>query len=155
MSSVARPAPGRVVEAGRLPPWEVAKLPAPPPYSLRNAVRVTGAGAIILGISIGSGEWLIGPAVTAQFTAALLWVATVSILLQWVFNEEVSRYTLYTGEPIMSGFMRTKPGPVFWGWFWSILGFIQYGWPGWAASAATAIVAALIGSVPDQICRAR
>src|SRR4030095_14970280 len=148
MSSVARPAPRQVVEAGRLPPWEVAKLPAPPPYSLRNAVRVTGAGAIILGISIGSGEWLIGPAVTAQFTAALLWVATVSILLQWVFNEEVSRYTLYTGEPIMSGFMRTKPGPVFWGWFWSILGFIQYGWPGWAASAATAIVAALIGGIP-------
>jgi len=93
----------------------VANLP--PPYNLKNALHVTAAGAIILGISIGSGEWLIGPAVTAQFTAALLWVATVSILLQSVFNEEVSRYTLYTGEPIMSGFMRTKPGPVFWGWF--------------------------------------
>ena len=139
---------GRLVEAGSLPPWGVAELPAPPPYNLKNALRVTGAGAIILGISIGSGEWLIGPAVTAQFTAALLWVATVSILLQWVFNEEASRYTLYTGEPIMSGFMRTKPGPVFWGWFWSILGFIQLGWPGWAAAAATAIVAAMIGGVP-------
>jgi Mn2+/Fe2+ NRAMP family transporter len=139
---------GRPVQAGSLPPWEVADLPAPPPYSLRNALRVAGAGAIILGISIGSGEWLIGPAVTAQFTAALLWVATVSILLQWIFNEEACRYTLYTGEPIMTGFMRTKPGPVFWGWFWSILGFIQLGWPGWAASAATAIVAAMIGGVP-------
>src|SRR5262249_42122941 len=65
-----------------------------------------------------------------------------------IFNEEACRYTLYTGEPIMSGFMRTKPGPVFWGWFWSILGFIQLGWPGWAASAATAVVAAFIGGVP-------
>jgi hypothetical protein len=148
MDSVTAQASARLVEAGNLPPWETAKLPAPPPYSFRSALRVTGAGAIILGISIGSGEWLIGPAVTAQFTAALLWVATLSILLQWVFNEEVSRYTLYTGEPIMSGFMRTKPGPVFWGWFWSVLGFIQYGWPGWAASAATAIVAVLIGGVP-------
>lgn len=138
----------RVVEAGQLPAWEVADLPAPPPYSPRNALRVAGAGAIILGISIGSGEWLIGPAVTAQFTAALLWVATVSIILQWIFNEEASRYTLYTGEPIMSGFMRTKPGPVFWGWVYSILGFVQLGWPGWAAAAATAIVAALIGGVP-------
>lgn len=54
MGSVAYPAPGRVVEAGRLPPWEVAKLPAPPPYSLKSALRVTGAAAIILGISIGS-----------------------------------------------------------------------------------------------------
>jgi hypothetical protein len=90
---------------------------------------------------------LIGPAVTARFTAALLWVATISILLQWVFME-ASRYTLYTGEPIFSGFMRTKPGPAFWGWLYSILGFIQLGWPGWAASAATAIVAALIAAVP-------
>lgn len=138
----------RVVEAGSLPAWKVAELPAPPPYSLKNALRVAGAGAIILGAAIGSGEWLIGPSVTAQFTAALLWVATVSILLQWVFNEEACRYTLYTGEPILSGFMRTKPGPAFWGWVYSILGFIQLGWPGWAASAATAIVAAMIGGVP-------
>ncbi len=138
----------RTIAAGKLPPWEVAELDAPPKYNLRNAVRVTGAGAIILGGAIGSGEWLIGPSVTAQFTAALLWVATASILLQWVFNEEACRYTLYTGEPIMSGFMRTKPGPAFWGWVYSILGFLQLGWPGWAASAATAIVAAIIGGVP-------
>ncbi|PYN30069.1 MAG: hypothetical protein DME01_28575 [Candidatus Rokuibacteriota bacterium] len=146
--AVAQAPIGKVIEAGSLPAWGVGDLPAPPPYTLKNALRVTGAGAIVLGISIGSGEWLIGPAVTAQFTAALLWVATASILLQWIFNEEACRYTLYTGEPIMSGFMRTKPGPTFWGWFWSVLGFIQLGWPGWAASAATAVVAALIGGVP-------
>jgi hypothetical protein len=139
---------GRRIEAGGLPPWEYAELPAPPPYTLKNAFRVAGAGAIILGGAIGSGEWLIGPAVTAQFTAALLWVATVSILLQWVFNEECCRYTIYTGEPIMSGFMRTKPGAPFWGWLYSILGFLQLGWPGWAAAAATGIVAAIIGGVP-------
>src|SRR5581483_11176785 len=138
----------RLIQAGDLPPWEVGQLTAPPKYTLRNAVRVTGAGAIILGGAIGSGEWLIGPAVTAQFTASLLWVATVSILLQWVFNEECCRYTIYTGEPIMSGFMRTKPGPVFWGWLYSILALIQLGWPGWAAAAATGIVAAIIGGVP-------
>src|SRR5947207_15339814 len=140
--------PNRLVEAGGLPPWGVAELTAPPPYSLKNALRVAGAGAIRLGGAIGSGEWLIGPAVTAQFTASLLWVATISILLQWVFNEECCRYTLYTGEPILSGMMRTRPGPRFWGWTYSILGFLQLGWPGWAAAAATAIVAALIGGVP-------
>ncbi len=144
----ASPRAGRPVRAGRLPAWEIAELPAPPPYSFKNAFRVAGAGAIILGLSIGSGEWLIGPAVTAQFTAALLWVATVSILLQWVFNEEACRYTLYTGEPIMTGLMRTRPGPAFWGGFYALLGLLQSGWPGWAASAATAIVAALIGGVP-------
>src|SRR5262245_19268083 len=52
-------ATGRVA-AGGLPAWEVADLPAPPAYSFRNGLRVAGAGAIILGLSIGSGEWLIG-----------------------------------------------------------------------------------------------
>jgi hypothetical protein len=150
MAQAAVPGPGdsRLVPAGELPPWEIAELTPPPPYTFKNGVRIAGAGAIILGGAIGSGEWLIGPAVTAQFTAALLWVATVSILLQWVFNEEACRYTLYTGEPIFTGFMRTKPGAAFWGWFYSILGFIQLGWPGWAAAAATGVVAALIGGVP-------
>src|SRR5215218_689551 len=138
----------RAVEAGTLPPWHVREMPAPPPYSPRNALRIAGAGAIILGVSIGSGEWLIGPAATAQYTAALLWVATASIVLQWIFNEEACRYTLYTGEPITVGFMRTKPGPVFWGWYYVIASFMNNGWPGWAAAAATAIVAALIGGVP-------
>src|SRR6266536_3128205 len=148
MSVGTHPRIGGLVEAGRLPPWGKADLQAPPPYSIKSALRIAGAGAIVLGISIGSGEWLIGPAVTAQFTAALLWVATASILLQWVFNEECCRYTLYTGEPILTGMMRTSPGPIFWGWLYSILGFLQLGWPGWAAAAATAIVAAIIGGVP-------
>jgi len=125
---------GVATEGGKLAPWGVADLPAPPAYSIKNAIRIAGAGAIILGGAIGSGEWLIGPAVTAQFTASLLWVATLSILLQWVFNEECCRYTLYTGEPIISGMMRTQPGPRFWGWTYSILGFLQLGWPGWAAA---------------------
>lgn len=137
-----------VVEAGTLPPWNVADMPAPLPFSPRNGLRIAGAGAIILGVSIGSGEWLIGPAATAQYSAALLWVATVAILLQWIFNEEACRYTLYTGEPITVGFMRTKPGPAFWGWYYVFASFMNNGWPGWAASAATAIVAALIGRVP-------
>src|SRR3712207_3506688 len=106
---------GRAVDAGSLPPWNVAEMPAPLPFSPKNGLRIAGAGAIILGVSIGSGAWLIGPAATAQYTAALLWVATASILLQWIFNEEACRYTLYTGEPITVGFMRTKPGPKFWG----------------------------------------
>src|SRR5438552_18929483 len=129
--AVAETRPGPVVEAGSLPPWGVGDLSAPPPYTLKSALRVTGAGAIVLGISIGSGEWLIGPAVTAQFTASLPWVATASILLQRVLNEAVSRYTLYTCEPIFIGFMRTKPGAAFCGWVYSVLGSLQLGWAGW------------------------
>lgn len=144
----AQPA-GRV-EAGELPAWEVAELPKPPAFTFRNWLTLLGTGTILLGISIGSGEWLIGPAVTAQYGAALLWVATVSIILQTFMNMEFARYTIYTGEPIFTGFMRTKPGPGFWGTVYALLAFFQVGWPGWASTAATALGAMYLGRAPTD-----
>ena len=55
------------------------------------------------GAAIGGGEWLMGPAVTARYGGAIMWLATLSILGQVVYNLEISRYTLYTGEPIFTG----------------------------------------------------
>jgi hypothetical protein len=147
-ASTYAPPPPPTMRAGALPAWSTADLPAPPPFTPRNAGKVIGPGAILLATAIGGGEWLVGPAVGVKYGVAVMGVATLAIALQLVFNLEAIRYTLYTGEPIFSGFMRTKPGPAFWGWLYSILGFIQLGWPGWAASAATAIVAALIAAVP-------
>ncbi len=141
---------GAKVPAGELPAWEVADIPAPPRFNWRNAIAIIGPGAILLGTSIGSGEWLIGPAVTARFGGALLWIATASIILQVVMNMEFVRYTMYTGEPIYTGFMRTKPSSTFWAWVYAILAFLQLGWPGWALSAATALAAAFIGRIPGD-----
>lgn len=135
------------VDPGCLPAWGQAELPAPPPFSIRNALLLIGPAAIALGTSIGSGEWLLGPAVTAKYGAAMLWVASVSIILQVILNQEMMRYTLATGEPIFTGFLRTKPGPVLWGPLYTILMFLQIGWPGWALSGATAIAAAFKGSL--------
>src|SRR5688572_28063607 len=134
-------------DPGELPAWGEAEIAAPPPFNVKSALKLIGPGAIALGISIGSGEWLLGPAVTAKYGAALLWVATVSILLQVILNQEMVRYTIATGEPIFSGFMRTRPGAAFWGWAYAVLFFLQIGWPGWALSAATAITAAFKGSL--------
>jgi len=35
--------------------------------------------------------------------------------------------------------MRTRPGSTFWAWFYSILYFLQSGWPAWGGTAAGAI----------------
>ncbi|HWP45720.1 MAG TPA: Nramp family divalent metal transporter [Candidatus Limnocylindrales bacterium] len=139
----------RPVEAGELPPYEVAELPAPPPFGLKGILEVIGPGAIILGASIGSGEWLVGPAATVKYGVELIWITTVASILQGLFNMEAIRYTLYTGEPIYTGFMRLKPGK-FWGVFYTILGFFQIGWPGWALSAATALAAIALGRAPGK-----
>ena len=80
-----------------------------------------GPGLVMGASAIGGGEWLAGPAVTAKYGAALLWVATVSILIQVLYNIEISRYTLYTGEPIFTGKFRIPPHPMFWLVFYLLL----------------------------------
>jgi hypothetical protein len=49
------------------------------------------------------------------------------------------RYTVATGEPISSGFMRTPPGSSFWAWFYAGMYFLQTGWPYSAGLSAGAI----------------
>ncbi len=93
---------------------------------------------IVLGASIGSGEYLLGPAAFVRYGLTLLWVTTVASVLQTVFNLELMRYTMATGEPACTGFMRTRPNSTFWAWIYTALYFLQVGWPAWAGAAAGA-----------------
>ena len=133
---------------GGLPRWDVADLPAPPPYGFRNVLRVIGPGAIMAATSIGGGEWLVGPAAAVKYSSSIFLIATVAIGLQVVFNLEAIRYTIYTGEPIYGGIMRMKPGPRFWAAFYSLIGFVQLGWPALAGSAAATLLGAWMGRMP-------
>src|SRR5690349_13918801 len=108
-SGVSVPSASDRTSRGKLPPWEVAELPEPLPFSVRNAFKIIGPGAIMLAASIGGGEWLSGPATVTKHGPGVLWIATVAIVLQLIFNLEGIRYTLYTGEPAISGIMRLKP----------------------------------------------
>ena len=97
-----------------LPAWPLAELPSPPPLSWRHWTRFIGPGVVMMGIQIGGGEWLMGPEVTARYGGGLMWIATIAIVLQVFYNMECGRYALYCGEPVFTGFMRTRPGPTFW-----------------------------------------
>ena len=131
-----------------LDPWRIAELPpAPRPHGLGwfNAI---GPGVIALGVSIGSGEFLLGPAAFVKYGLSLLWVVGVAALLQTLLNVELMRYTLATGEPIVTGFMRTRPNSTFWAWFYAALYFLQMGWPGWAGAAAGAVFFLFLKRLP-------
>jgi hypothetical protein len=97
-----------------LPTWDVAELPEPKPLGLQNLAGFIGPGIVMCGIQIGGGEWLFGPEMTARYGGGLMWIATVAIICQVFYNVECGRYALYTGEPVFTGFMRTRPGPGFW-----------------------------------------
>lgn len=138
----------RFVDHGCLPPWNQAELPAPLPFSIVNLFRTIGPGAILLAGSIGGGEWIVGPLMTVKYGPDILWVATLGIIVQSLFNMEAVRYTLYTGEPILTGVLRLNPGPRFWAPFYIIVGVAQLATPAIAAGCAIVLFAAFSGRMP-------
>ena len=98
----------------------------------------------MMGIQIGGGEWLFGPEVTARYGGGLMWIATVAIVLQVFYNLECGRYALYCGEPIMTGFMRLRPGPAFWMGLVLLLNFSAL-IPGLSTHGAAVIASLVLG----------
>jgi hypothetical protein len=122
-----------------LDPWSRADLPVPPMPQGLGWLKAVGPGVIVLGVSIGSGEFLLGPTAFVRHGLSLLWVVGIAVLLQTIFNTELMRYTLATGEPAFTGFMRTRPSSTTWALVYAVLYFLQVGWPAWAGTAAGAI----------------
>ncbi|MDX1947807.1 MAG: Nramp family divalent metal transporter [Pirellulaceae bacterium] len=131
-----------------MPRWDTGELIDAPIFTWRNALAMIGPGLVMGASAIGGGEWLAGPAVTAKYGGALLWVATVSILFQVVYNIEISRYTLYTGEPIFTGKFRLWPHPMFW-----LVLYLMLDWgsiaPYLAVNAAVTVDTAILQRLPD------
>src|ERR1700754_4276420 len=139
------------------PDLEVTDLPTPeevfkvskigPKELFKYAV---GPSLIALGISIGSGEWLLGPLSVGQYGfIGVGWVILVSALLQTFYNVECSRYILATGETPVVGWGRVPPGKALWiplSVFVVIFAFIA---GGWAASAGQGLFALVNGRGAD------
>lgn len=132
-----------------LPAWGKAELPPPPPLSWRHWSRFIGPGIVMMGIQIGGGEWLFGPEVTAKYGGGLLWIATVAIVLQVFYNLECARYALYCGEPVFTGFMRTRPGPAFWMSFIFLLSLASF-IPGLSTHGAAMLAALILNRPPGE-----
>src|SRR6476620_10429643 len=131
-----------------MPRWETGTLPDAPRITLRSWALLLGPGLVAAGAAIGGGEWLAGPLTTARYGGAVLWLATVSILTQVLYNLEISRYTLYCGEPIFTGKFRLVPGPIFWLVLYLFLDFGSV-FPYLVANAATPLAAVILREIPQ------
>src|SRR5262245_20540533 len=131
-----------------MPRWDTGELIDAPVFTWKNILAMLGPGLVMGASAIGGGEWLAGPAVTAKYGGALLWVAAVSILFQVVYNIEISRYALYTGEPIFTGKFRIPPHPIFW-----VILYLMLDWgsvaPYLAVNAAVPLESLILGRLPD------
>lgn len=129
------PEPEEVFKVSRIGPKELFK------YAL-------GPSLIALGISIGSGEWLLGPQAVGQFGfVGVGWVILISAVLQTFYNVEITRYVMATGEAPVVGWGRVPPGYLLWaplGVFVVLFAFIA---GGWAASAGQGVYALVHGKI--------
>ncbi len=142
--SFTAPHPG----SQEMPRWTTGELVEPPKLGW-NLWALVGPGIVMSASAIGGGEWLLGPTVTARYGGSLLWLATLSIVFQALYNVEISRYTLYCGEPIFCGKFRTLPGPMFWVFVYLLFDFSTV-FPYLAASAATPLQVILLGGEIPQ-----
>jgi Mn2+/Fe2+ NRAMP family transporter len=136
--------PIRVVD--KLPtPEEIFKIPR---LTWTNMfAKVFGPSFIVLGGAIGSGEWLMGPAVAAAYGLGLFWLVWVGMIQQTVYNCWWARMVVMTGEPINVLLARVPPKD-FWSTLSMIFSFLRMFWPGWAAAAATGALAIVLGRIP-------
>ncbi len=118
--------------SGALAPLRIAELPEPP-ASWRHII---GPGIVASGAGLGSGEFILFPYIASQVGLVFLWAAMIGIALQYFLNMEIERYTLATGETVLTGFSRL-------GRHWGLIFVLMTGmvtlWPGWATSSATMI----------------
>jgi len=132
------PEPEEVFKVSRLGPWQIVQF-------------VIGPSLIALGISIGSGEWLLGPEAIGKYGfIGIGWVITVSAILQTFYNVEISRYVMATGEVPVVGWGRVPPGWKFWIPFSLIVFYFAFIFGGWAASAGQGLFALIAGRVHGE-----
>ncbi len=140
----------QTVAAGALAPWEIENLPEPPRSGRKLWLGLIGPGVVLAGTSIGTGEWLFGPVVSAQYGASLFWLALISIVLQGFANLMFMRYAIYCGEPMNVGILRTWPGPMAWIAFFAILDIASF-FPYNASNAAVPLATGFLGRLPDTV----
>ncbi len=138
------------------PPLPLADLPDPEEvFKIKGRIGpkqfilyIMGPSMIALGVSIGSGEWLVGPRTIGGSTSGFIgigWIVLVSAILQVFYNVEIGRFTLATGEAPVTAFGRVPPG------FWLMtplavfLFYLAFIWGGWAQAAGESLFPLIYG----------
>src|SRR3712207_4237119 len=86
------------ISSKHLQPVTYRDLPEPRPFW-----KIVGPGVIVAAGGIGSGEYILWPAIAQQEGLGLLWAALFGSIIMFFIATECARYTLATGETIITG----------------------------------------------------
>lgn len=121
----------------------VHDLPEVPPLR-----RMVGPGIVAVGIGLAAGEIILWPYLTSIGGLGLLWLALLTLVVQFFINMEIERYTLATGQTVVAGLARWSK---LWGIAICLAGAFQYVWPGWVTSGSTVFTYLIGGGNPTWV----
>lgn len=117
-------------------------LPIPPltendlPDRKKSFWRMSGPGAIMIGVSIGSGEMILWPWIVAKSGAGMVWAAALGVFIQLWINFEIGRWAVATGESTFTGFARFSKFTVY--FFMALMAILAL-LPAWARTTGIAM----------------
>ncbi|MEK6248809.1 MAG: Nramp family divalent metal transporter, partial [Planctomycetales bacterium] len=120
--------PDTIIPHGDLPPLRYRDLPKS--ISLR---RMVGPGVILAGLALGSGEFILWPKITYLSGFVFFWACVVGVTTQFFLNMEITRWTLATGESVITGFCRLSRH---WAAVFLLLNILPWMIPAWADGSA-------------------
>ncbi len=92
-----------------------------------------GPSFILLGLGLGSGEFILWPYLTSNWGMGIIWGAILGVTLQFFINMEIERYALARGESVFVGFARQFKLLPYW---FVVSTFLSWIWPGIIATSA-------------------
>jgi len=132
----------RLVRIGKYPIRVVSEVPKP-----LALTALVGPAMIELGLALGSGETIIWPTLAAAYGFVLVWGALIGLFMQTVWMQEMSRWTIVSGEHHIQGSGRII-GMAAATWLFLFLGYVAFIWPGWMTGGASAFHK-LVGGWPE------
>ncbi len=102
------------------------------PAVKKTFLQMMGPSIIFIALSISGGEMLLWPNLVANYGFAILWPIPLILVMQFVTNLEIERYTLVTGKSVEKSLVgqSTWLGAVF---AVSVLAALV--WPAWITTA--------------------
>lgn len=102
----------------------------------QSLLQMLGPSILFVSLSLSGGELLLWPNLVTTYGLTIMWFVPIVLLLQYVVNIEIERYTVVTGKNTLSGLIALTP---FLKYFFPIVIAISLVWPAWISTAGNAL----------------
>jgi hypothetical protein len=119
------------------------------PKPTKTLLQLLGPSIVFVALSLGGGEILLWPSLTANYGLRILWPLLIILTLQFIVNIEIERYTLATGKSTEANLTQN----VRWlSVVFIVAVLVSLVWPAWMSTAGNILATlALPGAETGQI----